>query len=66
MYTVEVTVLIQYLWNFVRMLTNMKSKPWLKLGYVELKTRSLDQILERKKKTTKHLYTLEGTDMIQS
>ena len=46
-YTLEGTVLIQSSWNFVRMLIIITSRSSSKLGHVESKTRSLDQILEK-------------------
>ena len=47
LYTLEGTVLIQSLRNFIRMLMIIISRSSLKLGHVGYKTRSLGQILEK-------------------
>ena len=47
MYTLKGTVLIQSSLNFVRLLIVIISRSGLKLCHVRLKTRALDQILEK-------------------
>ena len=45
------TILIQFIWNYVKMFIFIKSRPCLKQGHAGLKNRSVGQILEKTKCT---------------